>query len=172
MLASEVKLIIGLIGSFDFIPKPFDVPELLGVVQRALRYFERTEAGRRSIPTPSGEREPRHFLGRHSWASLEPDGSATLGVAATFPHLMGELSSIEFPTAGEGTVQGQCFCQLRSGEQLVYRVWAPLSGRVIATNSAVVAQIDLIDRDPFETGWLTRIIPVNLDKELPNLTRG
>lgn len=159
-------------GAFDFIPKPFDVPELLGVVKRALRYFARIESGEPSTPIRRGQRASRHFLGRHSWAMLEADGSATLGVAETFPGLTGELATVEFPMAGEGTVQGQCFCQLCSRDQLVHRVWAPLSGQLITTNSEVVTHIDLIDRDPFQTGWLTRIIPVNLDKELPNLTRG
>lgn len=160
------------LGAFDFIPKPFDVPELLGVVQRALRYFDRGVAGVPAAAIGVDDREQRHFLGQHSWARLEPDGLATLGVATTFSGVVGDLSSIEFPVAGEGTVQGQCFCLLRSADQLVYRVWAPLSGRVIATNPDVVAETDLINRDPFQAGWLTRIIPADLGKELPNLTRG
>jgi CheY-like chemotaxis protein len=55
-------------GAFDFLPKPFDVPELLGVVRRALRAVEL--GAWRSLPSPaertaaSGERG-----GRTSWAS-------------------------------------------------------------------------------------------------------
>jgi CheY-like chemotaxis protein len=159
------------LGAFDFIPKPFDVPELLGVVQRALRCFDRIASD--AAPATAGDtpRERRYFLGQHSWVLLDEDGSGTLGVAATFQGVVGVLTAIEFPTPGEGTVQGQCFCLLSTIDRLVHRVWAPLSGQVIATNQDVVGELELIDRDPYHSGWLARIIPAALDKELPNLTR-
>ncbi len=83
------------LGAFDFLPKPFDVPELLGVVRRALRYFDRRETldvGAESVG--SDRSEPCYFLGQHSCARLESDGSATLLAAGTFTGLTGDLCSI------------------------------------------------------------------------------
>jgi len=149
-------------GSFDFIPKPFDVEELVSVVTRALRFARRREA---ALQVP----EDRYFLGRHSWAQLDPDGTATVGVAETIAGQMGQLDAIDYQESREHAVQGQCICQLASVDGLNHRVWAPLSGRIIALNSDLAGDLDLINRDPFASGWLARVIPTSLEKELPNL---
>jgi CheY-like chemotaxis protein/glycine cleavage system H lipoate-binding protein len=158
------------LGAFDFLPKPFDVTELVSVVQRGLCFsrsvsrFEEPESG------PGGDSN-HYYLGRHAWAVVDPDGSVTMGVAETFSGMMGELESIELPATGEPTLQGHCFCRMRSDQSLDHRVWAPLSGRVIATNQELDAEPGLIDTDPFSTGWLTRIIPTNLNEELSGLSQ-
>ena len=70
------------LGAFDFLPKPFDIEELLGVVRRALRYEDRLAVHDDEPTKPSNE--PRYFLGRHSWAAIDEEGIATIGVADTF----------------------------------------------------------------------------------------
>ncbi|MEJ2085231.1 MAG: hypothetical protein P8Y44_06065, partial [Acidobacteriota bacterium] len=68
-------------------------------------------------------------------------------------------------------VQGKCFCQMNSADGLTHRVWAPLSGRIITRNQAVTEDLELIRRDPFAAGWLVRVIPSSLEKELPRITQ-
>jgi DNA-binding NtrC family response regulator len=46
------------LGAFDFVPKPFDVGELVSVVDRALRFSDLPSSG-----TP--KRTDRYYLGRH-----------------------------------------------------------------------------------------------------------
>jgi len=149
------------LGSFDFIPKPFDVEELTSVVERALRFAD----------LPSSETHAprdRFFLGRHSWAQVDPDGSVTLGAAETVAGVMGRLDAID---SGDHAVQGQCFCRVTSVDGLTHRLWAPLSGRILMHNPDVVEDLELINRDPFAAGWLVRVIPNSLEKELPNLSQ-
>lgn len=152
------------LGSFDFVPKPFDVDELTSVVTRALRFGSLDEAETR------GE-ENRYFLGRHSWALLDPDGTVTLGAAETVAGVMGELESIDCRDCGDQCLQGQCLCTLSSRDGLSHRLWAPLSGHIITLNSDIAEDHDLINRDPFDSGWIARVIPNSLEKELPNLAR-
>ena len=153
-------------GAFDFLPKPFDVEELLGVVRRGLRYRQRhgEAADERSR---SGER--RYFLGRHSWAATDSEGMATLGAAETFYGVVGEATKIELPTAGAHTVQGQTLARLRSHEE-VHRIWSPLSGLLVAVNAELEGAADRIARSPLDAGWLARIVPTDLDNELMTLT--
>lgn len=151
-------------GSFDFIPKPFDVEELVSVVTRALRFARQHESGPQAL-------EDRYFLGRHSWAQLDPDGSATVGVAETVAGQMGQLEAIDLRDSREHAVQGQCLCQLAAVDGLDHRVWAPLSGRILTLNPDLAEDLDLINRDPFASGWLARVLPTSLEKELPNLSQ-
>jgi len=158
------------LGAFDFIPKPFDPSELLGVVSRALRFRERSRAG--TLAPDSGPTGPNLYsLGRHSWAMIDPDGSATLGVAQTFPHLLGEVERIENPEPDGHSVQGARLSRILCEGALVHRIWAPLSGQVIAVNGRLETEFDLVNTDPYREGWLVRIIPSNLEEELPVLTQ-
>jgi CheY-like chemotaxis protein len=159
-------------GAFDFVPKPFDVGELLGVMMRALHFSARTPKPRGALPgddstaTKHGAEEPYYFLGRHSWARLQADGSATLGVAETFPQLIGETERIELPAAQEHSIQGKLLARILTPGEILYRVWSPLSGIILTSNLRLHESTDLIDRDPFGEGWLIRIVPDNLDGEL------
>lgn len=154
-------------GAFDFIPKPFDVGELLGVARRSLGFYE---LGGREW-TPGRGTDPLYSLGQHSWARLHPDGSATLGLAETFPGLTGDIDSMQLPEANEHVTQGKCLLRITGPEKIVHRVWAPLSGRIIAVNPKLVRSHELLETAPFLEGWLVRIIPENLDNELATLTR-
>jgi glycine cleavage system H protein len=101
---------------------------------------------------------------------LDPEGSATLGVAETFPNQMGEVNSVELPDIDSYTTQGRCFVRIHSADAAVYRVLAPLSGQIMALNFRIREESELLSSDPYGDGWLVRIIPENLEEELCNLT--
>ncbi len=152
-------------GAFDFIPKPFEIGELLGVVRRAMRFSEPGKPANVSLSfEPPDDR--CLFLGGHSWARLHSDGSATLGAAETFSGLLGDLDRIALPAAEERTIQGKALGWFHAANEMVYRVWAPLSGLVIASNPRIAQSSELIDSDPLGAGWLVHIVPENLDEEL------
>lgn len=167
-------------GAFDFVAKPFEIGELLGVVERALRFSRRNEVGSAAqavgrtaeLVTPSGPAgdlspvERAFFLGRHSWARLQDDGAATLGVAETFPNLMDDIETIELPAPGDPLRQGRLCARMITPGEVVHLVWSPLSGTVLATNPQLRDSSERLDRDPYGEGWLLRIIPDNLDAEL------
>lgn len=154
------------LGAFDFLPKPFDVDEQLAVVTRALRFHDRK---------PGEEADPRgagcHYLGRHAWALVDRDGSATLGLAETFRGTVGEIEKVRLPALEQHTAQGETCVRIEGRDRLVHQVRAPLSGRVIAVNQALESAADLVDRDPYGRGWLVRIVPEDAEKELPHLAR-
>jgi glycine cleavage system H protein len=81
------------------------------------------------------------------------------------------VEKIELPEPDGHTVQGTCLSRIQSAGALVHRVWAPLSGRIIAVNSRLETETDLINTDPCHGGWLVRIIPSSLEEELPILTQ-
>jgi CheY-like chemotaxis protein/glycine cleavage system H lipoate-binding protein len=154
------------LGAFDFLPKPFDVAELLGVVRRALRYGKRPSC---ELVEPGEKTEPRWFLGQHSWAATGAGGTATLGAAETFCGLLGDIERLDLPAVGDHVTQGHRLARLEGAEE-AYRIWSPLSGQVIAVNPELDEAVDWIDRSPFGSGWLVRILPVAPEVELEVLT--
>lgn len=163
-------------GAFDFLPKPFDVAELMGVTRRALCAADRgswttrpqrSEAGGEAAGADSGR---RYFLGQHSWVRVEGD-RASFGVAESFPGLLGQVEEMRLPDAGEMVTQGLAFAEISTRDGAIHRVWAPLSGTVIQSNNEVREVPDLVNRDPFDSGWMTRIVPSSIDDQLAALTQ-
>jgi len=162
-------------GAFDFLPKPFDVAELLGVVRRALRCAElrwwNPTAPARELVAADGTVRPERlrFLGQHSWAAID-DGAAVFGLAESFPGLLGEIRELRLPRPGEFLTQGLAFAEIATADESIHRVWAPLSGTVIESNEQVHNTPDLVNRSPFSSGWLTRVVPSALEEQQGALT--
>ncbi len=168
------------LGAFDFIPKPFDPRELLGVVRRAIRFRVASGASGSLSPDFQAKEAARHDadvgvetyqLGRHSWARIDQDGMATIGAAETFAGMLREIETIEFSGGSEHSVQGKTLVRILSHGGLVHRVWAPLSGQILTTNKQLEADPQVLDRDPLGAGWLAQIIPSDLERELPMISR-
>jgi len=180
MLENAVKCFK--VGAFDFIPKPFDVEELLGVIHRAIEHREIIQVdsakGKKSQPfdastlaNTEASLKQFYFLGEHSWAKLDGEGVIMVGIGATFPGRMGDIQQVELPFINTEVWQGNLCVRIVSKEQLIHMVWAPLSGKVIEINHEIEKNPNLINTDPFNQGWLVKIIPTNLQNELENLTQ-
>ncbi len=160
-------------GTFDFIPKPFTYDELLSVVYRAVRFLKAygSAGGDMSrfisadVPDISGY----YFLGDHSWCSFNDDGSVVFGAGIAFSNTMADIKHIEFPEIGSDIIQGNMFVQIYTEDSLVHRVWAPLSGKVLKCNMELLSLKYLLKKDPFMKGWLAKIKPAGVEKELVNL---
>jgi CheY-like chemotaxis protein/glycine cleavage system H lipoate-binding protein len=162
-------------GAFDFLPKPFDVEELLGVVTRAAASSARRERALSAAPNPTAaDVKPApsglHSLGRHAWAAKDADGSVTLGLGESFPGLLGPVREVAIQQPRSQILQCREFSVVRTEDGLTHRVWSPLSGRVIAVNSTFEEEPNRLDREPWDACWLIRIVPESLEEELSSLT--
>jgi DNA-binding response OmpR family regulator len=154
-------------GAFDFLPKPFTCDELLSAVARAARAVfgrlnlsaRRTDAGRRGD----------FRLGVQTWARPERDGTAVLGVTELELQTVLPVERVELPDPGEELRQGGRLVGLLTADGLFHTLWSPLGGRVISRNDRLVVEPESIRADPTGAGWIARIRPVDLDRELPNL---
>lgn len=160
-------------GAFDFLPKPFDVAELLGVVRRALKAVELgtwSAVPADGLDSGSEASPDRYFLGQHAWVTIEK-GLATFGLAETWPGLLAEIRAIVPPRKGARLTQGLACAEIATADESIHRIWAPLSGTVLEINPAILADPDLLNRAPFTSGWLARVAPSDLETELDALTR-
>jgi len=167
-------------GAFDFVPKPFEVNELLGVVYRAMKHSEilkdlAQHEKKYSLISKKAIGNAKvgdyYFLSQHSWARLEAEGVFTIGVGETFSGRMGTIQKIELPHLYTDIWQGNQAIKIFSAEKLINMVCTPLSGNVIEVNHELEMNPDLIQNEPFGLGWLLKIIPTRLEVELDNLMR-
>jgi CheY-like chemotaxis protein len=168
------------LGVFDFIPKPFDFAELIGVVHRGLQFGRtpREQSSRidlsalvQAAGSLVSDNAKLFALGAHSWVALERDGTARIGMAETFARLEPEPIEFEFPTVGDDALQGNRCVRISGNRNAVHRVWAPLGGVVVATNTDAFVDAENTEWNALCRRWLVQVQPSNLEDELPNLTR-
>jgi CheY-like chemotaxis protein/glycine cleavage system H lipoate-binding protein len=153
------------LGAFEYVTKPFTRQELRSAVVRALR----SSGGPRTQPQAAA---PTWYIPDHSWARLEPDGSARVGVASAFAAAVGEVAGLELPAAGELLEQGRACALIRASDSVEHSLYSPLSGRVAEVNTALAGKPRLLNESPEEAGWLFRLLPTDTETETPNLVRG
>jgi glycine cleavage system H protein len=101
------------------------------------------------------------------WVLPEPDG--TLRVGAT--HLVashGQFMLFTPRPVGTEVARDQSLGVMETAKTAV-AIHAPVSGRVVESNPAVVDDVSLIERDPYGAGWLFRLQPSSLEAERTTL---
>ncbi len=155
-------------GAFDFLPKPFTFEELASQIDRASR-FARLPIKLRVQPPPA-DFANCYFLGTQAWARADADGSWLLGLTTALLQTIDPIRSIAFPDADTELHQGGLLVRLTTQDGIVHDVWSPLSGKILLANEQLASAPDLPHRDPVNRGWLLRLLPSNLDREISALT--
>lgn len=162
-------------GAFDYIPKPFTPVELRTLVARALgrrHYYEEVAS---KIGTPTEKlvemKLPAdlYCIPEHSWVRVQKEGIVKVGMHHIFIHTICRITTIDFPKVGETIHQGDVCLRATDTCNQFHRLWAPVSGKVIAVNNDIKDDDTLLSHDPYDTGWLVALDPLNLEEELKNL---
>ncbi len=111
-----------------------------------------------------------YYEKNHFWAKKEADGNVIFGATDFFQKLAGEIVFIELPAKGTKVTQGQSFSSLESGKW-VGKIFAPVSGEVVDANGELDDSPELINQSCYDEGWIGKIKPSDLDKELANLMK-
>ena len=159
------------LGAVDYVAKPFTQRELMAPVNRALRQQAIASDDDEDAPDRDGFSEPnlklapgdRLCLRQHSWGEFQQDGTVRVGVEASFLQNAGHIESLRLPERDESVEQGHVGFRLRSERGEDHGVYMPLSGLVVEVNpDAAAAELDA-------GTWLVRLLPDNLEGELPLL---
>jgi len=92
----------------------------------------------------------------HFWVSMVAPGRARIGMDALGVETSGTIAQLAFLAVGEHLKRGEAFGSLEAAK-FVGPLTSPLSGRVTATNDAVVVDPALVERDPYSAGWLVEM---------------
>ena len=118
------------------------------------------------ILTPTNLRIPQglFFNKYHTWAHLEDSGIARVGLDDFLLHITGEVKFANLKNPGVSINKGDLLTEIyKDGKHL--KVFSPISGRILHTNSLLDEYPGIINTDPYERGWVYKIKPSNWVKE-------
>ena len=101
---------------------------------------------------------PRRYAPSHEWLRPEDDGTATVGISAYAVEALTDLVFMQLPAVGRRVKAGESFGEIES-VKAVSDLYAPVSGEVVAVNSTLPGQLDLLGKDPYNAGWIMKIRP-------------
>lgn len=93
----------------------------------------------------------------HVW--IKPaDGQMVIGITFFAQLELGEIAYVEVQTIGKHLQKGQVFGTLEAVKN-VSDMFLPVSGIVKELNPLLLNDPGLINKDPYEAGWIIRLIP-------------
>ena len=103
----------------------------------------------------AGDPTDLRYTEQHLW--VRPDGKfVTLGITQHGADRLGEIRFAELPYPGELFKTGALFGRL-SGETTSAAMHMPFVGHINAVNTKLSDSPNVINSDPYGTGWIVRI---------------
>ena len=96
------------------------------------------------------------YTDEHEWARISGD-TARIGVSDYAQDQLGDIVFVELPAVGHTIARGEVFGTLES-VKAVSELYLPLSGEVVAVNTALTDAPELINQDPY-AAWIIEVRP-------------
>lgn len=103
----------------------------------------------------------------HTWAFLQKNGNAKIGLDDLLVHLTGEVQVKLLKNTGDTLTKGEKFAELNRNGKLL-QVVSPITGVITSNNTLIQSKSDHLMSDPYGQGWLVEIEPSNWQKETTN----
>lgn len=101
-------------------------------------------------------REGFHFHQGHAWAIPGGDGIMRVGVDDFAQKRLGSVTGVILPRIGERLLEGEPGWKVRVGRMSIPML-SPVEGEVVAWNEQVLASPELLNREPYDGGWLLEV---------------
>ncbi len=91
----------------------------------------------------------------HEWVKIEGD-IATVGITEFAQSELGDIVFIEIETVGETLSQEEVFGSIEA-VKTVSDLFMPLSGEIIEFNEELDGNPELVNSDPYGSGWMVKV---------------
>jgi glycine cleavage system H protein len=91
----------------------------------------------------------------HEWIKIEGD-EATVGISDYAQDALGDVVYVELPDVGATYEAGAAFGAVES-VKAASDLYLPVGGEVTAVNEPLLDQPELLNSDPYGSGWLIKI---------------
>ena len=99
------------------------------------------------------------YAKEHVWVRLE-GSEAVVGITDHAQKELGDIVFVETPKAGATVTLGKPFGVVESVKS-VSDIFAPLDGTVARVNEALAATPEIVNKDPYGTGWMIVLSPAD-----------
>jgi len=96
------------------------------------------------------------YTKEHEWIRPESENKGKMGLADYAQSQLGDIVYLDLPAAGTEVEQFQKMGEVES-VKAVSDIFSPVSGKVLASNQAVIDEPKLINEDCYGTGWLVEM---------------
>lgn len=110
--------------------------------------------------------EELQYHQEHTWARILGE-EVMVGISDFAQDQLGEILFIELPCVGDTFDQGDVFGQAES-KKSVSALYLPISGEVLSVNEKLEDSPELVNKSPYEDGWIVRVKPKDI-KEMVEL---
>lgn len=111
--------------------------------------------------------ENLHYTKEHQWLSVEEE-KCRLGLTDYAQKQLHELVYIDLPGVGAEVTAGQVMGSVES-VKAVSDIFSPVSGGVLEVNKNVQDSPGIINKSPYQDGWVVIVKPSKLKEELKSL---
>ncbi len=98
----------------------------------------------------------------HIWVRVE-GSRAVLGITDYAQQELGPVTAVELPDAGDELEQDDSFGSVEA-RKTVAELYAPLSGPVVEVNEELEETPELVNDDPYDSGWLVVVTVVDAEE--------
>ena len=96
------------------------------------------------------------YTNSHEWVRQESNDTVTVGITAHAQDLLGDIVFVDLPEKSHAVDQGDETAVVESVKTAA-DIYAPLSGTVVDVNDALSETPELINSDPYDSGWIYRL---------------
>ncbi|HEX9614447.1 MAG TPA: glycine cleavage system protein GcvH [Bacteroidota bacterium] len=91
----------------------------------------------------------------HEWVKVE-EGIGVIGITDYAQGELGDIVFVELPSKGTKLEQGKPFGTIEA-VKAVSELYAPTGGEVVDVNKAVQETPEVVNKDPYEGGWMIKV---------------
>ena len=108
-----------------------------------------------------------YYTKEHEWIRVEGD-KCRVGVTDYAQNSLHEIVYVELPKVGATVAQMQSLGTVES-VKAVADVYSPIAGEVLEVNNNLSDAPELVNKTPYNDGWITIIRPADIKKDLATL---
>ncbi len=94
----------------------------------------------------------------HEWVRKLESGQIEIGITDHAQEALGDLVFIEVPEVGRSLGAGAA-CAVVESVKAASDIYAPVGGKVTASNTALATEPELVNKESYGAGWLLRLMP-------------
>ncbi len=100
--------------------------------------------------------EDLKYTNEHEWIRLNEDGTATVGITDFAQGELGDIVFVELEESGFTFKKDDVFGTVEA-VKTVSELYAPVAGEITEVNENLEDDPELVNSDPYGSGWLVRI---------------
>lgn len=96
------------------------------------------------------------YTAEHEWVRRTGDDTVRVGITDFAQSSLGDVVYVQLPEVGAEVTAGESFGEVESTKS-VSDLYAPLTATVVAVNTELDGNPQLINADPYGQGWLVEL---------------